>query len=64
MKERKRLWIPESRPIPVVDIELPPIRIGGYYYVYLIDAEKLKESSNFLISSRMLVWTLLEMVIL
>ena len=39
MKERKRLWIPESRPIPVVDIELPPIRIGGYYYVYLIDAE-------------------------
>ena len=39
MKERKRLWIPESRPISKVDIELPPVKLGGYYYVYLIDAE-------------------------
>lgn len=40
MKERKRIWIPESlealeKPI----IELPPISIGGYYYVDLIDAK-------------------------
>lgn len=39
MKERKRLWIPESGKIPIHHIELPPVRIGGYYYVYLIDAE-------------------------
>ncbi len=39
MKERKRLWIPESDKIPVHHIELPPVQIGGYYYVYLIDAE-------------------------
>lgn len=40
MKERKRLWIPESDQIPSKPIiEMPPIEIGGYYYVYLIDAE-------------------------
>lgn len=50
MKERKRIWIPESlealdKPI----VELPSIEIGGYYYVDLIDAKtgKIKQHLEF-----------------
>lgn len=40
MKERKRLWIPESTQIPLPPVvELPSISIDGYYYVDLIDVE-------------------------
>jgi len=35
--ERRRIWIPESYCSSIV--ELPPIGIGGYFYVDLIDAK-------------------------
>jgi len=37
---RKRIWIPEgyAPPLPSV-IELPPIGVGGYFYVDLIDSK-------------------------
>jgi hypothetical protein len=35
---RKRLWIPEGSKSPSKIIELPPIRVQGFYYVDLLDA--------------------------
>ena len=41
MKQRKRIWIPEFIEETIPIIELPPIGIGGYFYVDLIDAKTL-----------------------
>ncbi len=36
---RKRIWIPEPQVPKKEIVELPPIKLGGYFYVDLIDAK-------------------------